>query len=561
MGYIGSANFEEEWFALEKERMGTTDPSKAQALADRQAELEGKLVALAELAGADGVTRPVPDGGGCKSLGADNPRDIRIAIIGAGVSGLCMAARLRQEGFKNVVILEKAPQLGGTWYYNKYPGVACDVASYLYNFSFYKNPKWSAKFAPGDEIREYLEDFAGHFDLKSQIHFDCEVTKCLHRDNKWEISTKSGDTVYADVLIPAVGFLHVPFMPEFPGLESFKGIVRHTSRWSTDIGLEGKRIGIIGNGSSGVQFVSSSVDAVGSMTVFQRTSQWVFPGRNDYYSNLRQKMLGYYPTISHKLFEHFRSYYSDVLAGVRYKEGVEQAQPFLEACTAYLATVKDEALRKKLTPDYPIFCKRLVYSSGFYEAMQKEHVQLEQSPIASFEERGIRTSDGKLHELDIVVFATGFNSHLYCSTLNIEVEGGATLASEWESGAKSFKSVTLTGFPNMFMLGGPFTTVGNLSTMTSSELQANYIVDLIKKMNSSDVGIVSPKKEQQDQFLAEMRESMDHTIWLSGCKSWYINQQGLIDIWPKTPNAFFEMLTEGADLDEFEASAASLAKA
>lgn len=545
---LNSERLTNEWAAAEFARLTATDDQEVGRLANRQDELERELLRAAQSEGRK------PDAGRATSewwnMERPKRRPLRFAIIGAGVGGLAMGARLREAGYDDFVIIEKSDGVGGTWHFNNYPGVACDVASYFYSFTFFKNPDWSQMFAPGAEIKQYLSDLADHYRLREKTSFNSTVTACRYSDGKWHVSTAEGEVFEADVLIPATGFLHIPILPDIEGLDRFAGEAFHSSKWSPQVDMSGKRVGVIGNGSSSVQIVSNIVDEVDALTVFQRTPQWVFPAPNDLYSAQRREMLSYYPELMDRLFEYFMDWYNDGFGNAVVGDADAQRR-FFEACQSNINSVSDPELRTKLTPDYPVMCKRLVFSNSYFKALEKPNCDLETRAIARIEPEGVRLQDDVLIEVDMLVLATGFDTHAYCRMLNISVEGGQTLDEAWSDGARSFESIGLAGFPNMFFVSGPFSTVGNLSTMTCAELQVDHIIRLLDEMDRTGAHEVMPDRKAEDAFLDEMQQAAEKTVWLSGCNSWYLDKAGGVDIWTKTPASFMDRMVEGPDLSKY----------
>lgn len=537
------------WIATEIERLQSgASEEDVKRLIQLQSDIERELLDLPERQDDDSIGALIP---------ADfKPHDPRrkqpsIVIVGAGVGGICMAVRLRQAGFTDVTILEKAQGLGGTWQHNRYPGVACDVSSYYYCFSFHRNPSWSQMFAPGSEIQAYLVDVAESYGITPLIRFGAEVKSCTYELGQWRIDVADGESLNADILISAVGFLHVPNKPDIPGLGSFKGRVMHSAEWDADFDPSGLKIGVIGNGSSSVQIVSAIADEAAAVTVFQRTPQWVFPYPNDYYSEQRKQVLARYPELGAQLFRFFEEWYNGEF-GTAVVGNKSAQEIFRSACIANLESIEDEELRRKLTPDYPIMCKRLVFSSTYFPALQKPSVHLVTDPIKTVEPTGIATVDGTDHDLDMIVLATGFRAHEFCRPLNISVAGGPSLDESWSGSACTFESVMISGFPNFFVLGGPYSTVGNLSTMSCTELQTGYIMRVINALEESGADAIMPRAEAQERFIEDMQIGAQDTIWLSGCKSWYLDASGKVTIWTKTPKDFRELMLEGPKRDDFE---------
>ena len=532
----------DDWFALELKRIQAPSPEIAAKLKQDEAELEKWLIAEGE---RSGLPRALNTAGPVTV--ADRPADKpSFIIVGAGVGGICMAVKLVEAGFDDFLILEKAEDLGGTWHHNRYPGIACDVNSYLYQFGFFKKIDWTSSTPSGAEIQQYLKDVARHYGVDKHIRFGAEVQSCTRTGGKWNVALADGETHAADVLISAVGFLHYPNPPAFEGMDSFQGTSLHSSRWTADVAISGKRVGMIGNGSSAVQIVPRIIDDVSELKVFQRTAQWLFPAPRDYYSPSRIEMLSMYPDLVHRLYDFYMKWYSEVFgnAVVGDKEG---QQFFLDACAQNLASVSDPALREKLSPPDPIMCKRLVFGDGYYEALQSPKSSLVTEAIERVEPTGIRTADGTLHELDVIIYATGYKTHEYCRRLNVSVEGGRTLEDAWTSGARTMDSVAVAGFPNFFILGGPYSTAGSLSTMTCSGYQADFIVDLISGMIDAGAVAVTPTAEAEQEFVQDMQSVVAGTTWASGCNSWYLDEHGKLDIWVKTPREYLDRMIAGPD--------------
>lgn len=470
----------------------------------------------------------------------------RIIIIGAGLSGLCMAARLCAEGFPDCEIYEKSDAVGGTWRDNVYPGVACDIPSHLYSFEFYQKPNWSQMFAPGTEIRTYLEKLAVKFDLVRRIRFNKEITHCELVDGRWQIETGDGDRQTADIVISASGFLHIPKYPDTPGIGDFKGNIFHSARWDAAVDLSGQRVANIGTGSTSAQIVPAIADKVGSLCVYQRSPQWVFPAPNVYYSGWRRALWSVMPRLTQKLRAQMLAQFNKGFSAAVVGDEV-QLKVLRDACEQNLAGISDPDLRQKLTPDYPVACKRLVFSTQLYPALQKPNVTLVTDPIERIEVDGIRTADGVLRQFDTIILSTGFDAHAYFRRIDLVGENGLTLAEAWKDGAISFHSVALAGFPNFFMVGGPFSTVGNLSFMVCAELQAGHIIKLLKTARRKAASAVVPTEAAQRDFVEDMRESAARSVWRSGCSSWYLDERGNVSIWSRTPEEFFALMEQDVD--------------
>lgn len=476
------------------------------------------------------------------------------AIVGAGVSGLCMAARLQQAGFENFEILEKAPAVGGVWHHNTYPGLSCDVPAQYYSFSFFRNPNFTHLFAMGEEIRQYLQSFADSFRLTDRIAFGSAVQAARRRDGKWEIETDDGRTRRVDFLILANGFLNTPKMPDLPGLGTFAGTAMHSSAIPRDFDFAGKRVGNVGTGSTTVQITTSLVDTVDRLTVFQRTPQWVFPVANEAYSDQRREVLSRNPELTGGLYKLFMNLAVHGLSEAVVTPDSPNHGIVAAACTANLAQVRDPELRRKLTPDYAPMCKRLVISAKFFDAVQRPNCELVTETIERIEPAGVRTSDGRLRELDVLILSTGYDIKGYQTSYIVDNEG-VLLTDAWADGVRSLDSVAVAGFPNMFMLGGAHATVGNFSIMSCAEEQSGHIIRLIGEFCRADAKALTPKAEAEDRFVAEMASGLPDTVWVrGGCQSWYLNQRGGVDFWTLSIGRFVDRMREEPDLSKFQLS-------
>jgi cation diffusion facilitator CzcD-associated flavoprotein CzcO len=484
------------------------------------------------------------------SPNGQSPRTPSVVIVGAGMSGICMGIKLKQAGIDSFTIFEKAAQLGGTWRDNTYPGLVCDIPSRYYSYSFEPNPDWSRLLSPGDEIWRYLERVADKYGIRSHIRFDTEVDAARYEDGCWRVRTKAGNEVEADFLIAATGFLHHPRYPELEGIDTFEGAAFHSARWDHDVELRGKRIGVIGTGSTGVQITCALADVAGKYTLFQRTAQWVYPLPNIRYRGMGARLMRRFPALGEAAYRGYKKF-------IEYGYGRAVVQPgwqrayFSATCRLNLLTVRDRELRRKLTPDYHPMCKRLVISGGFYRAIQRPNVELVTERIEMVGPRGVVTTDGRLHELDVLVFATGFDAHAYVRPMELVGEDGVTLDEVWRDGARTYRTIALPRFPNYFMLMGPHSPFGNQSLIPVAENQADYVMQAIEFFRSGRAAAIAPRPEAAERFYEEMRAAMPNTVWVTGCKSWYIGKDGLPENWPLPPERHREMLAE-LDPSEFE---------
>jgi cation diffusion facilitator CzcD-associated flavoprotein CzcO len=472
-----------------------------------------------------------------------------VAIIGAGMSGLCMAAQLKMAGIDTFTIYEKAGDLGGTWRDNTYPGLACDIPSRFYQFTFSPKPDWTHLFSPGAEIWGYFDSVADRFGLKEHIEFNTKVVAAEFADDCWRLRTDAGDESTVDFLISATGILHHPRYPQIAGLDTFEGSVFHSARWDHDVAVEGKRVAVIGTGSTGAQIVTALAGVTGRLELFQRTAQWVFPLPNPSYSRRTHALQKYVPGLSGLTYRCMRMLF-EFFARALIKPGLRR-RFIARTCRTNLLTVRDPDLRRKLTPDYQPMCKRLVISSGFYKAVQKPNVEVVTAGIDHIAPEGIVTDDGVLHEVDVLVLATGFDAHAYMRPLELVGDHGLTLSEAWEAGAHAYHTVALPGFPNFFMLMGPHSPVGNYSLTAIAESQVEHIMGWIQRWREGKFSAVAPTQQATARFNAHMRASMPGTVWVTGCQSWYLGKDGLPELWPWTPDRHRAMLRH-VDPDDFD---------
>lgn len=456
----------------------------------------------------------------------------RVAVVGAGMSGILAAIRLREAGIDDVVLYEKAERLGGTWRDNTYPGIACDVPSHLYSYSFAPNPEWSHHFAPGEQIRAYFERVARERGVVPLIRFGEEVTRCEHRDGRWQLETSRGTRDVADFVLAATGVLHHPAYPRLEGLDRFAGAAFHSARFDHSVALDGRRIGILGTGSTGVQLCSALVDRAAKLSLFQRTAQWVAPIENLTYREDEKVAFREKPELMRELHDNLAQLFTAGFSDAVVDADSTQMKRIEEACEAHLQTVKDPELRARLRPDYRAACKRLVASSDFYQAIQKPNAELVTSSIVRAEPDGLRTADGRLHSLDVLVLATGFDVTAFVRPMQVVGRSGVRLDDVWAKRPIAYLSISVPGFPNFFMLNGPNGPVGNFSLIQVAELQMDYILQLVELVRSGRWREVSAERAATEAFDAARVEAAKRTVWVTGCKSWYLDDRGAPATWP-----------------------------
>jgi cation diffusion facilitator CzcD-associated flavoprotein CzcO len=468
----------------------------------------------------------------------------RVAVVGAGMSGLCMGAKLREAGIHDFTVYEKADEVGGTWRENTYPGLTCDVPSRFYSYSFAPNPGWTRHFAPGREIQRYFTGAVDLLGLRPHIRFGAEVGGARWEDGRWRLRTRDGQEDVVDVLISATGVLHHPREPDIDGLDSFAGACFHSARWDHSVPLEGRRVAVIGTGSTGVQIVCALSRVAGRLLVFQRTAQWILPTPNLPYSGLSRRLFERFPALNRLSYRYYQAQLEFILGQASTRPGW-QRRLIDRLCRLNLRFgVRDPELRRRLTPGYEPMCKRLVMSAGFYPAMQRPNVGLVTEPIERVEPRGIVTRDGRLHEIDVLVLATGFDAHAYMRPMGLVGQSGRTLEEAWEDGPRAYRTVALPGFPNFFMLMGPHSPIGNQSLVAVAETQADYVLRWIEEIRRGRVASAAPTPDATARFNDDMRRAMPGTIWTTGCNSWYLGADGVPELWPWTPARHRAMLRE-----------------
>lgn len=463
-------------------------------------------------------------------------RQPRIAIIGAGMSGIAAAVKLHKAGYTDISVYEKSARVGGTWRENTYPGLSCDVPSRWYSFSFALKADWKHRYSLGPDIQAYMESVARDFGVTDKVKFDCAVTDLVYEAPCWRLTTASGEQSIYDVVISATGLLHHPSYPEIPGLDSFAGAAFHSARWDHTVDLTGKRVGIIGTGSTACQIVGAITDSVSEMHVFQRTPHWVAPLPQVAYSSGWNKLLALFPFLQRVVYQ----YYCQLL--VRTFSAATVGNKFMQRwmsqiCRKHLEdSVSDPLLRAKLTPDYQATCKRLIFCSEYYPAICRPHTQLVTEGISRIEPAGVRTTDGKLHALDVLVLATGFNAAAFVLPTRVVGENGTNLEQRWDGAPRAHRAVAVPGFPNFWMLEGPTGPVGNLSLIAISEHQVDYIISMLDRMKADGLAAIAASESAFAEYNAAMAEAVKSTVWFTGgCKSWYFDKSGLPNLYPWFP--------------------------
>ena len=470
--------------------------------------------------------------------------DIRIVIIGAGMAGILSAIRLREAGYENFVIYEKSDRIGGTWRENTYPGIACDVPAHLYTYSFEPNPDWSSTYAPGPEIYAYFERTAQKYDVVKYVQFNEEVPYCEFRDGIWHIRTSSGREDKANFIIAATGVLHHPHVADIPGLDTFAGHQWHSARWDHSVDLSGKRVGVIGTGSTAIQITSALADKVGRFDLYQRTAQWIMPIDNAEYSAADREAFRNDPSRLEAVRKQVNDDF-EIFSNAVIDADSPEMKEIEDACLANLENnVRDKKLREQLRPNYRAGCKRLIFSSDFYDAIQHPNAHLITTGIERVEPAGIRLADGELRELDVLVLATGFRADSFIRPTTVLGRDGINLDDMWADHPVAYMSISIPDFPNFFMLNGPNGPVGNFSLIQIAEYQLDYILQLMDNVRNGTCRAISANANVTKAFESERGKAAKKSIWSTGCKSWYLDKNGVPASWPWSRARFFEEMSK-----------------
>lgn len=454
--------------------------------------------------------------------------------MGAGFAGLGMAIRLKEEGIEDFVVCERDDDVGGTWWANTYPGCQCDIPSHLYSFSFAPNPDWSRTYPKQPELRDYLRRCAERFDVLDHVRLGCEVEAADWDEEAgvWRLQTAQGELA-ARTVVAAPGGLSEPSTPRLPGLESFGGTSFHTARWNHEHDLAGRRVAVIGTGASAIQVVPEIQPVVAHLDVFQRTPPWVVPHRDRPITDWERALYRRAPALQRAVRSGVYWMRELMVPGLVHRP---QMLRVLEAVARrHLAEqVPDPELRAKLTPDYTIGCKRILPSNHWYPALTRPNVDVVTEGITDVRAEGIVTGDGALHEVDTIIWATGF----YVTDIPIAhiVQGreGRKLAEVWEGSPHAYRGTAVAGFPNLFFLVGPNVGLGHNSIVFMIEAQLNYVVEALRTMRARGAASIEVRPEAQEEYNAKLQSRMGRTVWNSGgCSSWYIDAKGKnTTIWP-----------------------------
>ena len=484
------------------------------------------------------------------------PPHVHIAVIGSGFSGVGAAIKLDAAGHRDFVVLERGPDVGGTWRDNTYPGAACDVPSHLYSYSFALNPNWTRSFSTQPEIEEYIRGVARRAGVLDRHIFGCEVRRAAwqQQHDHWELSTSHG-TMTADILIGAFGALAEPALPDIPGIDEFDGDLFHSAQWNHNADLTGKRVAVIGTGASAIQLVPAIADTVAHIDVYQRTAPWLLPRFDRAFTRAERWAFRKFPALLRMARAGIYSAREVQVVGLA--KNPRMMKPFeLIARAKIRAEINDPELRRKVTPDFRIGCKRMLIANDWYPALDREHLELVTDGIREVDGRQIITNDGTAREVDAIIVATGF--HVTDSPMFETVCGseGRSLSQTFaDKGMRAYKGTAVAGFPNLFVLVGPNTGLGHTSMVYMIESQLNYVVDAVSVMKERGLARLDVRQDAQDVYNNDLQQKLAGSVWMTGgCASWYLDAHGNnTTLWPDFTFRFRKQ-TKRFDVDAYETS-------
>lgn len=457
------------------------------------------------------------------------PDHVDIAIVGAGFGGLGMAIRLKQAGMNDFTVLERAADVGGTWFANTYPGCQCDVPSNLYSFSFAPKHDWTHSYPEQPQILEYLRDCAQRFGIGDRIRLNTELTEARWQGSHWQIETGSGETLSARVLVAAPGLLSEPALPPIPGLDTFPGTIFHSARWNHEHDLSGERVALLGTGATAVQIAPRIQPEVAKLTVFQRTPPWVLPHPDREITERQKRLYGRLPLMQKLSRAAIYTLREGYVLGMVLQPRLLKI-PETVAKMHMRRQVKDPQLREKLTPKYAIGCKRILLSEDWYPTITAPNAELVTDRIERVDGSAIVTADGARREVDTIVLATGFNPTDPPIARRLKQPDGRTLAETWHGSPQAYVGTTVAGFPNLFLLYGPNLNLGHSSIVYMLESQIHYVMEALRAMGER----LEVRRDVQDAWNDELQERLAGTVWdTGGCSSWYLDANGRDSVmWP-----------------------------
>ena len=459
----------------------------------------------------------------------------RVVIMGAGLGGLGAGVKLKEAGIDDFLIFERNPKVGGTWYENKYPGCCCDTPVALYQFSFFKSPKWNYLYPRSAEIQIYAEEMVEVYQLESHLRLAEAAIQATWDANTclWHVKTNSGREITANAIIAALGQLNRPAFPDIEGRDRFEGPSMHSARWNETVALKDKRVGVIGSAASAIQLIPEVAKDASALTVFQRSANYVIPKIDRKITAEEKALMSTVPEIAKNLGQHQRKMmydHSEYFYWQTFSWTEEGRASFSRVALNHLAeNVSDPELLKKLTPDYPIGCKRILVANDFYPAMMRDNVSLVTDGIARITQKGVETSEGTHHPCDVLVFATGFETTGWNWSLDVTGSQGQRLQDMWSEGPEAYHGITVAGFPNFFLLYGPNTNLGHGCITNMLELEVAYTINALQTLEAQKAKALTPTLEAQARFNQQLQKNLSQRVWADPhCTSWYKNAEGKI---------------------------------
>lgn len=455
-----------------------------------------------------------------------------LVIVGSGFSGIGMGVALRKAGRHDFIILEKAADVGGTWRENHYPGAACDVPSNMYSYSFEPNPNWSRSYSPQAEILEYIRHCARKYGVMPHLRFRQELQEARWSADEglWHLATGSGERYTCRFLVSAVGGLSRPALPRVKGLQNFKGPMFHSADWQHDVSLDGKRVAVIGTGASAIQFVPQIQPRVGKLVLMQRTPPWIIPKVDVAIDDRVQTLFRKLP-LAQRMMRNSVYWISETF-------GLGFVHPKLMAGIETWARkhlrdqVADPVLRDKLTPDYAVGCKRVLFSNNYYPALAQPNVEVVAAGVKEVTADSVIDANGDEHKVDVVICGTGFDVQDPLGPLHIYDEDGQELRAR--GSLSGYMGIVVPKLPNLFFLLGPNSGLGHNSIIFMSEAQISYILKCLDEMDRRHAGSIEVTEAASREFNEDIQKQLKKMVWnAGGCSSWYLNEKGENNtLWP-----------------------------
>ncbi len=450
-----------------------------------------------------------------------------VAVIGAGFGGICMAIKLQRAGIP-FTVLEKGDRVGGVWRENTYPGAACDIPSHLYSYSFEPSHDWSRRYGQQPEIQSYLEQCVREYGLGERIRFGHELQRAEFdgQTARWRITVRGGQELEARFLVSATGQLSLPADPCVPGLDSFTGAVFHSARWDHEHELSGERVAVIGTGASAIQFVPQIAARVAQLHILQRSAPYVLPKPDRPYTPLEKYLYRHFPSLL--VASRMRQYAYHELRVLPLTKGLGIGLLHRTWERYMHSLVKDEQLRRLLTPDYPLGCKRVLISNDWYSALIRENVEVIPAGLTEVRGNTVVAANGTAREVDVIIFGTGFATHDFLAPMTIVGRDGRELHEVWRErgGAGAYMGITVAGFPNLMILYGPNTNLGHNSIIYMLESQTDYVLEAIRYAGAHGARWIDVRSQTADDYNREVQDRLRNTVWQAGCDSWYVTDSG-----------------------------------